>query len=71
MSFDKSLNIKFSDITALISLIENILGNKTSSKDKEKIDIIRKLSGYYKFFYYGIEFPDIQEEFDVVIRNPS
>ncbi|MBB6213708.1 type II restriction/modification system DNA methylase subunit YeeA [Borreliella californiensis] len=38
LSFDKSLNIEFSDITAVISLIENILGNKTSSEDKEKIE---------------------------------
>ncbi|WP_418906231.1 Eco57I restriction-modification methylase domain-containing protein (plasmid) [Borreliella tanukii] len=70
LSFDKSLNIEFSDITAVISLIENILGNKTSSEDKEKIEIIRKLSSYYKFFHYGIEFPDIQEGFDIVIGNP-
>ncbi|WP_215538876.1 class I SAM-dependent DNA methyltransferase [Borreliella bavariensis] len=70
LSFDKSLNIEFSDITAVISLIENILGNKTSSEDKEKIEKIRKLSSYYKFFHYGIEFPDIQEGFDIVIGNP-
>ncbi|WP_420025401.1 Eco57I restriction-modification methylase domain-containing protein [Borreliella valaisiana] len=70
LSFDKSLNIEFSDITAVISLIENILVNKTSSKDKEKIEKIRKLSSYYKFFHYGIEFPDIQEGFDIVIGNP-
>ncbi|APS99269.1 hypothetical protein Bmayo_04755 (plasmid) [Borreliella mayonii] len=70
LSFDKSLNIEFSDITAVISLIENILGNKPSSKDKEKIEKIRKLSSYYKFFHYGIEFPDIQEGFDIVIGNP-
>lgn len=31
---------------------------------------IRKLSSYYKFFHYGIEFPDIQEGFDIVIGNP-
>ncbi len=54
LSFAKSLNIEFSDITAVISLIENILGNKTSSEDKEKIEKIRKLSSYYKFFHYGI-----------------
>ncbi|PRR59227.1 Eco57I restriction-modification methylase domain-containing protein, partial [Borreliella burgdorferi] len=70
LSFDKSLNIEFSDIASVISLIENILGNKTSSEDKEKIEKIRKLSSYYKFFHYGIEFPDIQEGFDIVIGNP-
>ncbi len=70
LSFDKSLNIEFSDITAVISLIENILGNKTSREDKEKIERIKKLSNYYKFFHYGIEFPDIQEGFDIVIGNP-
>ncbi|WP_215540825.1 class I SAM-dependent DNA methyltransferase [Borreliella bavariensis] len=70
LSFDKSLRIAFSDITAVISLIENILGNKTSSEDKEKIEKIRKLSSYYKFFHYGIEFPDIEEGFDIVIGNP-
>nr|AAU86145.1 hypothetical protein BGP294 [Borreliella bavariensis PBi] len=70
LSFDKSLNIEFSDITAVISLIENILGNKTSSEDKEKIEKIRKLSSYYKFFHYGIEFSDLQEGFDIVIGNP-
>ncbi len=70
LSFDKSLNIEFSDIAAVISLIENILSNKTSSEDKEKIEKIRKLSSYYKFFHYGIEFPDIQEGFDIVIGNP-
>ncbi|WP_215537563.1 class I SAM-dependent DNA methyltransferase [Borreliella bavariensis] len=70
LSFDKSLNIEFSDISTVISLIENILRNKTSSEDKEKIEIIRKLSSYYKFFNYGIEFPDIQEGFDIVIGNP-
>ncbi|WP_418906248.1 Eco57I restriction-modification methylase domain-containing protein (plasmid) [Borreliella tanukii] len=70
LSFDKSLNIEFSDIATVISLIENILRNKTSSEDKEKIEIIRKLSSYYKFFHYGIEFPDIQEGFDIVIGNP-
>ncbi|AHH05837.1 class I SAM-dependent DNA methyltransferase (plasmid) [Borrelia miyamotoi] len=70
LSFDKSLNIEFSDITAAISLIENILGNRASSEDKEKIEKIRKLSSYYKFFHYGIEFPDIQEGFDIVIGNP-
>ncbi len=36
LSFDKSLNIEFSDIAAVISLIENILGNRASSEDKEK-----------------------------------
>uniref|UniRef100_UPI003B20E933 Eco57I restriction-modification methylase domain-containing protein n=1 Tax=Borreliella tanukii TaxID=56146 RepID=UPI003B20E933 len=70
LSFDKSLNIEFSDITAVVSLIENILCNKTSSEDKEKIEKIRKLSSYYKFFHYGIEFPDIWEGFDIVIGNP-
>ncbi|MBB6208503.1 class I SAM-dependent DNA methyltransferase [Borreliella lanei] len=70
LSFDKSLNIEFSDITSVISLIENILGNKISSEDKEKIEKIKKLSSYYKFFHYGIEFPDIQEGFDIVIGNP-
>lgn len=70
LSFDKSLNIEFSDISAVISLIENILGNRASSEDKEKIEKIRKLSSYYKFFHYGIEFPDIQEGFDIVIGNP-
>ncbi|WP_151074396.1 class I SAM-dependent DNA methyltransferase [Borreliella turdi] len=70
LSFYKSLNIEFSDITAVISLIENILGNKTSSEDKEKIEKIKKLSSCYKFFHYGIEFPDIQEGFDIVIGNP-
>ncbi|AJY73041.1 class I SAM-dependent DNA methyltransferase [Borreliella afzelii] len=70
LSFDKSLKIEFSDITAVISLIENILGNKTSSEDKEKIEKIRKVSSYYKFFHYGIEFPDIEEGFDIVIGNP-
>ncbi|ACO38187.1 type I restriction enzyme r protein (plasmid) [Borreliella burgdorferi 29805] len=70
LSFDKSLNIEFSDIAAVISLIENILSNKTSSEDKEKIEKIRKLSSHYKFFHYGIEFPDIQEGFDIVIGNP-
>ncbi|WNY65417.1 class I SAM-dependent DNA methyltransferase [Borreliella carolinensis] len=70
LSFDKSLNIEFSDITSIISLIENILGNKISSEDKEKIEKIKKLSSYYKFFHYGIEFPDIQEGFDIVIGNP-
>ncbi|MDO7273026.1 class I SAM-dependent DNA methyltransferase, partial [Borreliella burgdorferi] len=62
--------IEFSDIAAVISLIENILSNKTSSEDKEKIEKIRKLSSHYKFFHYGIEFPDIQEGFDIVIGNP-
>lgn len=62
--------MEFSDIASVISLIENILGNKTSSEDKEKIEKIRKLSSYYKFFHYGIEFPDIQEGFDIVIGNP-
>ncbi|ABH02205.1 type I restriction enzyme R N terminus family protein (plasmid) [Borreliella afzelii PKo] len=70
LSFDKSLKIEFSDITAIISLIENILGNKTSSENKEKIEKIRKLSSYYKLFHYGIEFPDIEEGFDIVIGNP-
>ncbi|MCD2386077.1 class I SAM-dependent DNA methyltransferase [Borreliella burgdorferi] len=70
LSFDKSLNIEFSDIAVVISLIENILGNKTSSEDKEKMEKIRKLSSHYKFFHYGIEFPDIQEGFDIVIGNP-
>ncbi|WP_418885673.1 Eco57I restriction-modification methylase domain-containing protein [Borreliella tanukii] len=70
LSFDKSLNIEFNDITAVISLIENILSNKTSSEDGEKIEKIKKLSSYYKFFHYGIEFPDIQEGFDIVIGNP-
>ncbi|QFI15081.1 Eco57I restriction-modification methylase domain-containing protein (plasmid) [Borrelia sp. CA_690] len=70
LSCNKSLNIEFSDITAVISLIENILENKTSSEDKEKMEKIRKLSSYYKFFHYGIEFPDIQEGFDIVIGNP-
>ncbi|WP_330529122.1 class I SAM-dependent DNA methyltransferase [Borreliella valaisiana] len=70
LSFDKSLNIECNDIAAVISLIENILGNKTSSEDKEKIEKIRRLSSYYKFFHYGIEFPDIQEGFDIVIGNP-
>ncbi|ACL34484.1 class I SAM-dependent DNA methyltransferase [Borreliella garinii] len=70
LSFDKSLNIEFSDIASVISLIENILGNRASSKDKEKIEKIRKLSSYYKFFHYGIEFPDIEEGFDIVIGNP-
>ncbi|WP_418885159.1 Eco57I restriction-modification methylase domain-containing protein [Borreliella carolinensis] len=70
LSFDKSLNIEFSDIADVISLIENILGNKSSSEDKEKMKKIRKLSGYYKFFHYGIEFPDIQGGFDIVIGNP-
>lgn len=70
LSFDKSLKIEFSDITAVISLIENILGNKTSSEDKEKIEKIRKVSSYYKFFHYGIEFPDIEGGFDIVIGNP-
>ncbi|WP_420025276.1 Eco57I restriction-modification methylase domain-containing protein (plasmid) [Borreliella yangtzensis] len=70
LSFDKSLNIEFSDITAVISLIENILSNKISSEDKGKIEKIRKLSSYYKFFHYGIEFPDIQGGFDIVIGNP-
>ncbi|WP_434239293.1 class I SAM-dependent DNA methyltransferase (plasmid) [Borreliella burgdorferi] len=70
LSFDKSLNIEFSDIADVISLIENILGNKTSSEDKEKMKKIRKLSSQYKFFHYGIEFPDIQEGFDIVIGNP-
>ncbi|WP_418457406.1 Eco57I restriction-modification methylase domain-containing protein [Borreliella andersonii] len=70
LSFDKSLNIKFSDISAVISLIENILGNKTSSEDNEEMEKIRKLSSHYKFFHYGIEFPDIQEGFDIVIGNP-
>ncbi len=64
------MNIEFSDISAVISLIENILCNETSSEDKEKIEKIRKLSSYYKFFHYGIEFPDIQEGFDIVIGNP-
>ncbi|MBB6043456.1 Eco57I restriction-modification methylase domain-containing protein (plasmid) [Borreliella yangtzensis] len=70
LSFDKSLNIEFTDITAVISLIENILSNKISIEDKEKIEKIRKLSSHYKFFHYGIEFPDIQEGFDIVIGNP-
>ncbi|WP_215536343.1 class I SAM-dependent DNA methyltransferase [Borreliella bavariensis] len=70
LSFDKSLKIEFSDITTVISLIENILSNKASSEDKEKIEKIRKLSSYYKLFHYGIEFPDIQEGFDIVIGNP-
>ncbi len=70
LSFDKSLKIEFSDITAIISLIEDILGNKTSSENKEKIEKIRKLSSYYKLFHYGIEFPDIEEGFDIVIGNP-
>ncbi|WP_418905170.1 Eco57I restriction-modification methylase domain-containing protein (plasmid) [Borreliella finlandensis] len=70
LSFDKSLYIEFSDITAVISLIENILSNKTSNEDNEKMKKIRKLSSHYKFFHYGIEFPDIQEGFDIVIGNP-
>ncbi|PRR33091.1 class I SAM-dependent DNA methyltransferase [Borreliella burgdorferi] len=70
LSFDKSLNIEFSDIAVVISLIENILGNKISSEDNEKMEKIRKLSSHYKFFHYGIEFPDIQEGFDIVIGNP-
>ncbi|WP_434792927.1 class I SAM-dependent DNA methyltransferase (plasmid) [Borreliella burgdorferi] len=70
LSFDKSLHIGFSDITAVLDLVENILDNKTSSEDKEKIEKIRKLSSYYKFFHYGIEFPDIQSGFDIVIGNP-
>ncbi|WP_418905526.1 Eco57I restriction-modification methylase domain-containing protein [Borreliella japonica] len=70
LSFDKSLKIEFSDITTVITLIENILSNKTSTEDKEKIDKIRKLSSYYKLFHYGVEFPDIQEGFDIVIGNP-
>ncbi|ACN55470.1 type I restriction enzyme r protein (plasmid) [Borreliella burgdorferi WI91-23] len=70
LSFDRSLNIEFSDIADVISLIENILENKPSSEDKKKIEKIRKLSSYYKFFHYGIEFPDIQEGFDIVIGNP-
>ncbi|WP_418457434.1 Eco57I restriction-modification methylase domain-containing protein [Borreliella andersonii] len=70
LSFDKSLNIEFSDITDVISLIENILGNKTTSEDKGKMERIRKLSSHYKFFHYGIEFPDIQEGFDIVVGNP-
>ncbi|WP_419261170.1 Eco57I restriction-modification methylase domain-containing protein [Borreliella afzelii] len=69
-SFDKSLNIEFGDITTVINLIGNILDNKISSEDKEKIEKIRKLSAHYKFFHYGIEFPDIQEGFDIVIGNP-
>ncbi|MCD2373689.1 class I SAM-dependent DNA methyltransferase [Borreliella burgdorferi] len=70
VSFDKSLNIEFGDITAVLDLIGNILDSKISSEDKEKIEKIRKLSSYYKFFHYGIEFPDIQEGFDIVIGNP-
>ncbi len=70
VSFDKSLNIEFGDITAVLGLVENILDNKTSSEDKEKMKKIRKLSSYYKFFHYEIEFPDIQRGFDVVIGNP-
>ncbi len=70
LSFDKSLNIEFNDIITVISLIENILNSKISSEDKEKIEKIKKLSSYYKFFHYGIEFPDIQEGFDIVIGNP-
>ncbi|ACN52928.1 conserved hypothetical protein (plasmid) [Borreliella valaisiana VS116] len=31
-------------------------------KIKKKIEKIRRLSSYYKFFHYGIEFPDIQED---------
>ncbi|ACO37829.1 conserved hypothetical protein (plasmid) [Borreliella burgdorferi Bol26] len=38
LSFDKSLNIKFSDITTVINLIGNILDSKISSEDKEKIE---------------------------------
>ncbi|WP_418909661.1 Eco57I restriction-modification methylase domain-containing protein (plasmid) [Borreliella lanei] len=70
LSFDKSLDIEFSDITTVISLIENILSNKISSEDNEEMGRIRKLSSHYKFFHYGIEFPDIQEGFDIVIGNP-
>ncbi|SCW42558.1 Type II restriction/modification system, DNA methylase subunit YeeA, partial [Borreliella japonica] len=70
LSFDKSLNIECNDITAIINLLENILNNKTSSEDEEKIEKIKKLSSCYKFFHYGIEFPDIQGGFDIVIGNP-
>ncbi len=38
-------------------------------KIKKKIDKIRRLSSYYKFFHYGIEFPDIRGGFDIVIGN--
>ncbi|MGF7101896.1 type II restriction/modification system DNA methylase subunit YeeA, partial [Borreliella kurtenbachii] len=70
LSFDKSLNIEFSDITTVVNLIGNILDSKISNEDKEKIEKIKKLSSYYKFFHYGIEFLDIQEGFDIVIGNP-
>ncbi len=70
LSFDKSLNIEFSDITTVVNLIGNILDSKISNEDKEKIKKIKKLSSHYKFFHYGIEFPDIQEGFDIVIGNP-
>lgn len=74
LSRDKSLkfkeNIELSSPLYIADLIENILNNKISSEDKENIEKIKKISIYYKFFHYGIEFPDAREGFDIVIGNP-
>ncbi|AJY73058.1 class I SAM-dependent DNA methyltransferase [Borreliella afzelii] len=74
ISFNRSLkfneNIELSSTPYIADLIENILNNKTSSEDAENIEKIKKISTYYKFFHYGIEFPDVQEGFDIVIGNP-
>ncbi|WP_418905313.1 Eco57I restriction-modification methylase domain-containing protein (plasmid) [Borreliella turdi] len=74
LSFNKSLkfkeNIELSSTPYVTDLIEHIINNKTSSEDEENIEKIKKISTYYKFFHYGIEFPDAKDGFDIVIGNP-
>ncbi|QMU99647.1 class I SAM-dependent DNA methyltransferase (plasmid) [Borrelia sp. A-FGy1] len=73
LSFAKALKIKegidLSD-SYVSNLVKNILNNKTSDPDKENIEKIKKISSYYKVFHYGVEFPDAEEGFDIVIGNP-
>ncbi|SCW42040.1 hypothetical protein SAMN02983004_01043, partial [Borreliella japonica] len=74
LSFNRSLKFKdtieLSSTPYIADLIENILNNKTSSEDEENIEKIKKINTYYKFFHYGVEFPDTRGGFDIVIGNP-
>ncbi|AHH07677.1 hypothetical protein BCD_1611, partial (plasmid) [Borrelia crocidurae DOU] len=55
---------------SVLELMQNILNKNLTDENKVLIEKIEQLSTRYKFFHYGVEFPDAQDGFEIVIGNP-
>ncbi|WP_200861706.1 class I SAM-dependent DNA methyltransferase, partial [Borrelia persica] len=67
IKFDQEIYL---DVYIVIGLIQNIVNQKITDENQKIIEEVKKISEYYRFFHYGIEFPDVQDGFHIVIGNP-